>query len=411
MRNHSAIGWLGVRRALVLAGYVSAAAIAGMSTAQAQTYSVLYSFKGGSSDGMNPEAGLVIDQAGNLYGTTVQGPKGAFGIAFKLSAAGQETIAHRFKGSPDGASPYAGMTLGSYGTCNAGGTSNLGVVFRLAGGATVLHSFTGAPADGAHPYAGLIEDPAGNVFGTTSAGGQANHGTVFEWDAAGTETVLYSFMGGEDGAIPYGSLTRDSAGNLYGTTSAGGVNSGNCFPAGCGTVFKLDAAGKKTILHNFGGAPSDGAYPYAGVIRDSAGNLYGTTYSGGSGACTNGCGTVFELDKDTLTETVLYSFTGYPADGAFPYAGLVQDTNGNLYGTTVYGGTSDNGIVFKLNPSAKETVMYNFTGGTDGGVPRAPLVMDPAGNLYGTTYDGGLKGGACGGSPDFSCGVVFKLTP
>jgi uncharacterized repeat protein (TIGR03803 family) len=296
-----------------------------------------------------------------------------------------------------------------YGTTSAGGTSNSGVVFKAdKTGETVLHTFTGSPGDGAFPYGGLIEDSAGNLYGTTSAGGTANSGIVFKLDTTGKETVLYNFTGGADGAFPYGGLIGDSAG-IYGTTSAGGITAGACFPSGCGVVFKLDTAGKESVLYSFTGGPTDGAYPYAGLIRDSAGNFYGTTYSGGAGVC-GGCGVVFKLDT-TGTETVLYSFMGYPTDGAFPYAGLVRDSAGSLFGTTTYGGGSDNGVVFELDTTGKETVLHTFTGGPDGAAPRARLIPDSAGYLYGTTYSGGVTGQACGGEALDSCGVLFKLKP
>src|ERR1700683_3206440 len=176
MQNPSAIHWRKVSSALALAGLVWVVAVIGVPSALAQRYSVLYSFKGGATDGKNPEAGLSMDTAGNLYGTTVEGPACSptpctpfAGIAFKLSTTGTETVLHSFKGNPDGANPYGGLTS-SYGTTSAGGTSNMGVVFKLgATGDTVLHSFTGSPGDGAFPYAGLIQDAAGNVYGATSA--------------------------------------------------------------------------------------------------------------------------------------------------------------------------------------------------------------------------------------------------
>jgi uncharacterized repeat protein (TIGR03803 family) len=396
--------------------------LAPVTPARAQTYTILHHFQGGPTDGENPEAGLVMDSQGNLYGTTVNGPgcsptpcKSSSGMVYEISPTGTETVLHRFQGNPDGAFPYAGLLLSSsgvsYGTTNTGGTSNMGVVFELsASGEKVLHSFTGPPHDGAFPYAGLVQDSAGNLYGTTSAGGASNNGTVFKITPSGTESMLYSFKGGTDGAVPYGGLVGNSAGNLYGATSAGGVATGNCFPSGCGVVFMVTAAGKETVLYRFTGSP-DGASPYAALIADTAGNLYGTTYNGGTGACTNGCGVIFELTK-AGAESVLYSFQGSPSDGAFPYASVVRDSStGDFYGTTAYGGTSDNGAVFELDAAGVETVVYNFTGGTDGGVPRAPLILDSNGVLYGTTYSGGSAGVRCGGSPSDTCGIMFRLKP
>jgi uncharacterized repeat protein (TIGR03803 family) len=251
----------------------------------------------------------------------------------------------------------------------------------------------------------VIRDSVGNLYGTTGGGGTFGFGTVFKLDTSGKETVLYSFTGGADGEFPEAGLVRDVAGNLYSTTIFGGT-SGNC-NGGCGTVFKLDTTGKETVLYSF--RNGDGAYPNS-VIRDSAGNLYGTTYGGGppSFCFGSGCGVVFKVDT-TGKETVLYTFTG-GADGANPYAGLVRDAKGNLYGTTSYGGDmaackGGCGVVFKLDKTGKETVLHRFMG-ADGASPYAGLVRDAKGNIYGTTFTGGdltcvvYVGG---------CGVVFKL--
>src|SRR5271157_918656 len=189
-------------------------------------------------------------------------------------------------------------------------------------------------------------------------------------------SVLYTFTGSPDGAHPAASLLRDAQGNLYGTTSAGGD------PActnGCGTVFKVDATGKETLLYTFTGG-ADGAKPLSSLVQDAQGNLYGTTHWGGDPVCTNGCGTVFKVDT-TGKETVLHTFTGSP-DGAIPLSGLVRDAQGNLYGTTGYGGASDNGTVFEVDTTGKETVLYSFTGtGGDGAGPDAGLVRDAQGSL------------------------------
>jgi uncharacterized repeat protein (TIGR03803 family) len=373
-----------------------------------------------------------MDKSGNLWGTTVFGP-GCLstacaplpGMVFKISATGGETIVHSFAGAPagcgtagnpacDGASPYGGVVLdpssNAYGTTNTGGASNMGTVFKVtASGEKLLHSFAGPPTDGAFPYSGVVLDSSGNLYGATSAGGAANSGAIFKIEASGTPTLLYSFKGGEDGGFPYGGLIRNSAGELFGTTSAGGITTGNCFPAGCGVVFVVTPTGTEHVLYRFTGSP-DGASPYGGLVVDSSDNLYGTTYNGGTGPCTNGCGTIFELPKGG-TETVLYSFQGYPTDGAFPLAGIVRDSSGDLYGTTTYGGASDGGGVFELPAASPEKLLYSFTGKTDGAIPRAGLIMDSSGNLYGTTYGGGNTGLACGGEPSDTCGVVFKLKP
>jgi uncharacterized repeat protein (TIGR03803 family) len=301
-------------------------------------------------------------------------------IAAKRVQAQTFTLLHSFSGS-DGATPYAGLVRDSdgnlYGTTYFGGPHVGGTVFKLdtSGVLTVLYSFSGLNNDGADPRAGLVGDSDGNLYGTTVAGGSYGSGTVFKLDTSHTLTVLYSFSGGGDGAQPQAGLVRDSDGNLYGTTVAGGSN-------GSGTVFKLGTSHTLTVLYSFSGG-SDGAHPLAGLVRDSDGNLYGTTPNGGG----SGLGAVFKLDT-SHTLTVLYSFAG--GDGANPYAGLVRDSDGNLYGTTPNGGGSGLGAVFKLDTSHTLTVLHSFSGGTnDGATPYAGLVRDSDGNLYGTTVSGG----------------------
>jgi len=364
-------------------------------SAQAQTLTVLYSFKGGA-DGVQPYAGLLRDAAGNLYGTTYSGGAPCnCGTVFKLDATGKETVLHSFAGG-DGQGPAAGLIRDAagnlYGTTQYGGASGGGTVFKLdaTGKETVLYSFT-AGADGALPFSRLVRDAAGNLYGTTYFGDFCNCGTVFKLDATGKETVLHSFAG-RDGQNPYAGLVRGAAGNLYGTTAVGGAS-------GQGTVVGLNAAGKFKVLHSFAGA--DGANPYAGLVRDAAGNLYGATQVGGSSNnCSRGCGTVFKLDT-TGAETVLYSFTG-PPDGQYPFASLVRDAAGNLYGATFEGGASGKGTVFKLDATGKETVLHSFAG-ADGAYPVivGGLARDAAGNLYGTTQYGGAS----------DSGTVFKLAP
>jgi uncharacterized repeat protein (TIGR03803 family) len=365
-----------------------------LDTASRQT--VLHSFAGGA-DGCAPQAGVFRDLAGNLYGTTFGCGTTDQGVVYKLDAAGHETVLHSFMGGTDGSQPYApviGDSAGNlYGTAYAGGTAGLGVVFKLdaAGQYAVLYSFTGTT--GEYPNAGVIRDSAGNLYGTTLWGGPSGFGAVYKVDAAGQETILYSFPGENQGGFPRGGVIRDSAGNLYGTTFMGGT-------ANQGYVYKLDTAGNYTVLHTFTGRP-DGADPQS-VIRDSAGNLYGTTYLGG----TANLGAVFRLDAEGQ-ETVLYSFPD-AGDGSQPIAGLIRDSAGNFYGTTYAGGAgftsfgnaADAGAVYKLDAAGRETLLYSFTDGTDGGSPNAGVIRDSAGNLYGTTHHGGAQS---------QQGVVYKL--
>jgi uncharacterized repeat protein (TIGR03803 family) len=255
----------------------------------------------------------------------------------------------------------------------------------------VLHNFTPAPR-GANPGAGLIRDSRGNLYGTTVSGGRGNAGVVYAVDATGHEAVLYRFMGGADGARPNSSVTGDSAGNLYGTTLLGGEWN-------AGVVYKLDPTGHETVLHSFPQNDGWACSPSPGVIRDSEGNLYGTVP-----AClqSNAAGLVYKIDTAN-NWTVLYSFTG-GADGGSPKAGVIRDSAGNLYGTTASGGDSTAcngygcGVVYKLDATGHETVLYSFKGGADGVGPGG-VIRDSAGNLYGTTGSGGTG----------NAGVVYKL--
>src|SRR5581483_11349540 len=245
---------------------------------------VLHSFH--VLDGSYPAGGLLRDQAGDLYGTTVGGGVFDVGTVFKLDPTGKLTHLHNFTGSTDGANPQARLIRDAsgnlWGTTYVGGAAQAGTIFKLdaSGNGAVVYSFS--QSSGANPYAGLVRDPNGNLYGTTSFGGSFGFGTVFKLDAAGNETVLYSFAGSADGAQPLGSLILDGTGALYGTTQLGGTYS-------LGTVFKVDSVGNHTILHSFNG--TDGANPVAGLVRGNSGSLYGTTLQGGS----YGYGTVFEI--------------------------------------------------------------------------------------------------------------------
>jgi uncharacterized repeat protein (TIGR03803 family) len=313
--------------------------------APGQTETILHSF-GKGTDGQTPLAGLVRDTKGNLYGTTANGGTYTQGTVFKVTPSGTETILYSFD-------PNAGTE---------------------------------------ETYAGLVRDTKGNLYGTTIGLGC---GTVFELTTSGTETTLYTFLlDGTDACFPTAGVVRDTKGNLYGTTGFGGVNS--CGNENCGTVFELTPSGKEMILHNFDNNGTDGFYPLAGLVRDTKGNLYGTTSQGGR----HDRGTVFELTPSG-TETILHSFNKNGTDGYFASAGLALDTKGNLYGTTQLGGAHDEGTVFKLTPTGKETILHSFGEGKDGTTPLAGLIFDTEGNLYGTTATGGT----------YNLGTVFKLTP
>ena len=272
----------------------------------------------------------------------------------------------------------------------------------------VLHTFFQLP-NGANPRGGLIIDESGNFYGTTYFGGNADRrtcpsgcGTAFKLNSSGAEVWLHRFTS-EKGYGPNATLLRDATGNLFGTTAAGGDT--HCSPPyGCGTVFKLDSmSGKETLLHKFNGSP-DGRYPQALLVEDQTGNLYGTTSYGGTGCGI--CGTVFKLDPNGQ-ETVLYNFSG-GTDGCQPDAGVILDSTGNLYGTAYAGGdgscNTGHGVIFKVDTSGNETVLYSFSG-LDGANPSSVLLFDSQGNLYGTTVNGGT------GCHNGICGTVFELNP
>lgn len=357
-------------------------------------FGVDYSFKG--QDGSAPTATLIQDAGGTLYGTASSGGASGLGVVFRLSTTNQETVLHTFTG-PDGASPNGKLVLDGagnlYGTTSAGGASGLGTVFKIdaSGTETVLHSFTGNP-DGASPYAGLVIDGSGTLYGTTEAGGSSNFGTVFSVDSNGVEVVLHSFAGEPtDGADPKADITLDTAGTLYGTTFTGGSH-------GFGTVFKIDAANSETILYNFSDL-ADGSNPFGGLTLDANGVLYGTTENGGKqsgkGPIGNpdlerpyGCckGIVYSIGSSGLS--VLYTFTG-GNDGGMPTSDLVL-SGGVLYGTTLSGGPASRGTAFSLTVATDtESVLHGFTGKADGGTPGAGLLLGSNGLLYGTTEGGG----------------------
>ncbi len=329
-----------------------------------------------------------------------------------------ENVLYSFKGGTDGIAPFGSLiTDGSghlYGTTVGGGSGTgcqggqgCGTVFRLApnGTESVLYAFAGG-TDGAFPRGSLITDSVGNFYGTTSAGGSTDEGTIFKLTPNGTENVLYTFTGESDGGEPEDSLTKAGNANFYGATAVGG-NMADCGGQGCGTVFELDSTGHESVLYAFTGG-SDGGGPSGGLIRDKNGNLYGETGGGGinCGDAPSGCGVVFKLAPDG-TETVLYTFQG-GSDGELPRGSLLMDNAGNLYGTTLGGGGApcNCGTVYRLAPSGTETVLHAFQAHSDGGLPEAGLIADKAGNLYGTTYAGGSTN--CKGA---GCGIVFKVAP
>jgi len=399
----------------ILAQFVAVTMLAIGAGAAGKT-TVIYSFSGGA-DGEYLDTDLVVDNAGNLYGTTVQGGSGS-GTVFQLAPSGSgwtHTVLYSFSGAADGAEPYKGVTLDAqgnlYGTTVAGGSgpceSGCGVVFKLtnSGGIwteSVIHTFTGS--DGSGPGSGLTFDRAGNLYGMTPTGGIYGLGVIYQLKPGLSGNwsfrVIHTFTGGVDGSsASAGRLILDHAGNLYGVTTVGGAN-------GKGVAFKLHrsetGAWILKPLYAFKGQP-DGALPYGGLIFDKSGNLYGTTYYAG----TNDLGTVYKLTHrdGSWTESVLYSFKGAP-DGSSPISTLVRDAAGNLYGTTSDGGgVAGYGIIFKLAPGSNDTwtesVAYRFPGPPGASLAYNGMVVDSEGNFYGATVHGGPA----------DDGTIYKFTP
>jgi uncharacterized repeat protein (TIGR03803 family) len=392
---------------------------------------VLYRFQGGM-DGVGPRGPLIRDKAGNLYGTTVLGGDGTncdegsagCGTVFKIAPDGTETLLHSFKGSCDGALPEAGLVADRngklYGTTARGGvcdeTNGAGTVFTVAsnGVESVLYGFLGG-SDGEYPLGPLFLGKDGNLYGTTANGGGSPNchdihglsvgcGTVFELVLNGRpgqccsgEIPLYAFQGGMDGSEPAARVIMDKDGNIYGTTLRGGGT--GCAGFGCGTVFKLGPDdGPETVLHAFQGG-RDGASPDAGPVKDAAGNFYGTTSAGGLGY-----GTVFKITP-TGTETVLYSFRG-GTDGWLPHGGVILDRTGNLYGTTLWGGSTrceghGCGVAYELSAQGAETLLHTFAKAGSGRNPIDSLLFGKHDSLYGVAGTGGYEGN----------GLVFELKP
>lgn len=309
-----------------------------------------------------------------------------------ITCARNTTILHFFQGGSDGTDPLARLLQGAdgnfYGITNTGGTYGDGTIFEMTPIGVESVLHAFSGTDGQNPQGGLIQDASGNFFGASVYGGSYGYGTAFELSANQTETVLHSFAKGSDGGYPICSLVEDASGNLYGTTWGGGLTHG--------IVFKIASGGSETVLHSFAYNSSDGGYPTAGLVLGSDGNYYGTTNTGGGSA---NAGTIFKITPSG-SETLLYTFTG-GSDGGNPQAPLIQGSDGNFYGTTSAGGAHGDGTVFQVTPAGVETVVYSFAGGTsDGSDPVAGLLHASDGNFYGTTKQGGSSGD----------GTVFKLT-
>ena len=381
-----------LRISCVLGGFLSLV----LSVSAQTTFTTLYSFN--DLEGYQPISGLVQATNGDLYGTAPNGgANNGFGTVFKITPSGTFTTVYTFCQQStclDGYEPYQESLIQAtngdlYGTTNGGGAGGGGTVFKITPGGTLTTLTSFDFTDGGGPDGGVIQGTDGNFYGTTFDGGANGQGTVFKMTPGGTLTTLYNFCNltnCTDGANPWATLVQATNGNFYGTTSNGGTR-------GDGTVFKITPSGTLTTLYSFEGVGVDGGNPHAALIQGRDGNLYGTTYGGGTG-------TVFKITPSG-TFTTLHTFSG--TDGEEPQAALVQATNGNFYGTTEGGGASFDGTVFEITPTGTLTTLYNFcsqSGCTDGTYPFGALVQDTNGTLYGTTYRGGAN----------DAGTVFRLS-
>ena len=412
--------WVRRSAAVFVASLIAAAA--GASSAVAQTESLLYSFTGGS-DGGNPSSGLTFDSSGNLYGTALSGGASGAGTVFKLPAGGTSvTVLYALPGTNgalpssapvfDSCSGKCGNILGTAEYNTAVGTGD-GMVYQLTPTgtgsytATILHSFLGTSTDGANPIGGvtIVPDGSGNFYGATYSGGASNDGTLYKLTPNGSGSytyspAIYSFSGGTtNGAHPAAGPTLNAAGsNLYGTTALGDGT------LNTGSMFQYVLSTGVATFSGFNTVTNSGTQPVSSVILDSSGNIYGTTEVGGASSY----GVVYKFTPNGLggyTYSTLHTFTGGTTDGAYPISGLIFDSSGNLYGTTFQGGMSGYGTAFELSPSGSsysETILHSFAGGlTDGAYPRAGLIFDSSGNLYGTTDQGGASGD----------GTIFEIMP
>jgi uncharacterized repeat protein (TIGR03803 family) len=389
----------------------------------AQTFTVLHSFQ--SSDGSGPQAGVIQDSSGNLYGTAVEGGAWSEGTVFKLTPKGKFSVLHSFGAtSSDGSGPFApllldnngnlyGTTLGGGDDCIDGETVGCGTVFKInsSGKESIIHDFEGgdpSSTDGMTPFAGLIADNNSNAMYGTTWGGY-NGGVVYQITPSGKETILYTYQAND--TTLYGPLVQDAHGDLWGTTGGGGGD--RACEVDCGSVFKLHKTSKgwvETTTYSFAGGV-DGANPWAGLVYDPVRHVfYGVTVVGGANqtcyyeAVLGGCGVLFKLDSTGTQLTVLHSFNG-TTDGKFPTANLILDPAGNVYGTTSLGGPgSGSGTVFAYTTGGQFITLHTFTGGADGSGPEGSLLLDrKKAVIYGTTVGGG--------DPTCQCGIVFSIAP
>ena len=351
-------------------------------------FKVIYAFTGGS-DGSQPWSDVVLDSSGNLYGTTYFGGAANDGVVFRLDASGTESVIHSFRG-PDGQNPVGNLIRDAagnlYGTTSLGGAHNYGVLFKIDTNGIETVLHSFHGDDGTYPSRELYRDLSGDLFGTTIHGGRHGCGVVFEFTTAGHFVVMHSFNPAIEGCVPATNLVRDAAGDFFGATNTTGV-------LGSGSFFKLKPNGSISVIHAFAGDATDGGSPEGEIVQDDNGAMFGTTLYGGA----SGNGTVYEISASG-NERTLWSFDGN--DGSQPIGGVFRDSAGDVYGTTSSGGLyRSRGVLFELEHKMGESVLFNFGVG-DGYSPSSSLTMDSSKNVYGTANLGGFHGH----------GVVFEYT-
>jgi len=384
-------------------------------TSWASTEKVLWNFAGGS-DGSQPWSNYFISDAkGNLYAATAGGGTYSAGTVFMLSPAGKETVLYEFTGANgDGNAPHGRLAFDAkgniYGTTQSGGTNGTGTVYELSKRSgvwteKVIYNFSATGADGISPSAGMTIAPDGTMYSTTPDGGAYSGGVIFSLKKTvkgWKQTVIHNINFPSEGGFPYEGVMRDAAGNLYGVAPAGGASQQ-------GVVYRLSPSKNgwvDTVLYSFTGQNGDGSGLYwIDLISDATGNIYGATSFGG----TNGTGTVWKLvyskTKKSYSESILYEFgSSGSGDGNNPYGGLAMDSKGNLYGTALNGGSSNLGAFYRLTKQGKtwkETILHSFVGANDGAQPTGNPYIDAQGRLYGMAETGGTA----------NLGIVYRIKP
>jgi len=372
---------------ILVTGAFAATAAAKGNHKPSVSFTTLYNFTGGTTDGSYVFGQPVVDNKGNVFGTAEGGGANSYGTVWELTSGGTLNVLHSFDYTSDGAYPYVGLTRNKgnwFGTTYYGGSAGYGTVFEISKSGTfsTVYNFGSQSGDPEYIFGDAIVDPSGNLYGTGEEGGADSVGAVYKISSSGTETVLYSFTGSSDGAYPFlANLHRDKAGDLFGVAESGG--------SGCGTLWEISSGGTFSVMYSFN-CGSDGGFP-TGNVMEYKGSLYGTAQEYGA----SGYGTVWQYNISGGTLTVLHNFAG--TDGSYPLGGVSceqgkkQTCTGNLFGTTVQGGANSYGTVWEISSGGTYTDLHDFAY-SDGAYCYSRPFVTKAGNLVGTTYYGGSAG-------------------